>query len=241
MYFALVYVLGSKGFVLLFFIFYLIIIWKLGTVNIERMLLFGMPVVFLVMLINFFSQQDSIDLTTIVEYFDYYPNAAMYYKDYFSGAIDLFGGKVLLSSFWEYVPRGLYPNKPHVYGALHIIEHYYPGGAESGNTPAFYGGVSEFADFGVFGVLAQAILNPGVFIYASGLHYLLKQKVFTKSEIHTGRSLLVSLIIFAPAFGTFIPVGMLLLFLVFLFIYSRFILLFVTSRRTCVSVLEEAG
>jgi len=236
MYFSFVYVLGSKGFLLLFFVFYLIIIWKLGTVNIERMILFGMPVVFLVMLINFFSQQDSIDLSSIIEYFDYYPNAAKYYNDYFSGAIDLFGGKVLLSSLWEYVPRGLFPAKPHVYGALYIVEHYYPGGAESGNTPAFYGGVSEFADFGVFGVLAQAILNPGVFIYATALHYVFKQQVFLKTEVHTGRSLLVCLLIFAPAFGTFIPVGLLLLFLVLLFLYARFILLFIPVLRLAASV-----
>lgn len=235
-YFALVYVLGSKGFLLQFFIFYFIIIWKQGTSNFNRIFFLLLPVVFLVMLINFFSNRDTIDLLDITNYFDYYRNAAMYYSDYFSGAIDLFGGKVLLSSLWEYVPRGLYPNKPFVYGVLHIVEHYYPGGAESGNTPAFDGGVAQFADFGVFGVLAQAILNPGVFIYATALHYVLKQQVFLNTEVHTGRSLLVCLLIFSPAFGTFIPVGMLLLFLVLLFLYSRFVLMLVPFFRLAASI-----
>lgn len=235
-YFALVYVLGSKGFVLQFFIFYIVILWKQETVNIGHVLSFGLPSILLLMLINFYSQREVIQLSSVYEYFDYYNNAAMYYYDYFSGSIDLFRGKVLLSSFWEYVPRALYTEKPFVYGALHITEHYYPGGAESGNTPAFYGGVPEFADFGIVGVLTQAIINPSVFIYAAGLHYALKQREFSNMELYTGRSILICLLLFGPAFGAFIPIALLSLVLVFLFLFARLVLLLVSLLRLAASV-----
>jgi hypothetical protein len=222
-FFAGAYVLGSKGFVLQFFIFYLVIIMRQGRVNVTRMLVVTMPAAFLLLLINFFSQSDAIDLANVAEYFDYYPNAAMFYADYFNGAVHLFEGKVFLSSWWEYVPRGLFPDKPYIYGILNVVEIYYPGGAESGNTPAFYGGVPQFADFGFPGLLAFALLNWTPLIYLAGLRYALKERAFLDPGPMTGRTIVISLLLFAPAFGAFLPMGLVLLLLLFIIAVSKFI------------------
>lgn len=222
-YFVAVYILGSKGFVLSFFIFCLIIIHRQGRVNVGRTLLIAMPAAFLLLLINFGSQRDSLDFSDIAQYFNYYPNAAMYYADYFRGAVPLFEGKVFLTSLWEYVPRSLFPDKPYVYGILHVVEIYYPGGAESGNTPAFYGGVPQFADFGFLGVLLFALFNWGPMIYFAGLRYTLKDRAFLNQGAMSGRTIIVSLLLFAPAFGTFLPMGLIVMLLLFIFCTSKFV------------------
>lgn len=218
-----VYILGSKGFVLQYFIFYLVIVLRQGRVNVGRMLLITMPAAFLLLLINFFSQSDTVDLANVAEYFDYYPNAAMFYADYFKGAVHLFEGKVFFSSLWEYAPRSLFPDKPHVYGALHVVEIYYPGGAESGNTPAFFGGVPQFADFGFPGLLMFALLNWTPLIYFAGLRYTLKDRVFLDHGPKSGRAIVVSLLLFAPAFGAFLPMGLVFMLLLFIMTVSKFV------------------
>ena len=222
-YFVAIYILGSKGFVLQFFIFCLIIIHRQGQWSVGRGLLISMPAAFVLLLINFVSQRDTLDFAGIAEYFNYYPNAAMYYADYFRGALPLFEGKVFLTSFWEYVPRSLFPDKPYVYGILHVVEIYYPGGAESGNTPAFYGGVPQFADFGFPGVLLFALFNWAPLIYFAGLRYTLKDRAFLNKGPMSGRTIIVSLLLFAPAFGSFLPMGLIVILLLLIVCTIKFV------------------
>lgn len=222
-FFAAIYLLGSKGFVLQFFVFYLVIIMRQQRVNVLRVLMIALPTAFLLLLVNFFSQQDGIEIASVAEYFDYYPNAAMYYEDYFRGSVKLFDGEIMLSSLWEYVPRLLSPDKPYIYGILHVVEIYYPGGAESGNTPAFLGGVPQFADFGFPGVLIFALFNVTPLFYFAGLSYTLKDRAFLIQGPIMGRTILISLLLFAPAFGVFLPTGLLGLLLIFIICVIRLI------------------
>jgi hypothetical protein len=232
-YFCAIYVLGSKGFVLQFFIFSLIIFQRQGHVNMGRVLLTWLPAAFTLLLINFASQRENLDFSGIAEYFDYYPNAAMFYADYFRGAISLFQGKVMLTSLWEYVPRSFFPDKPFVYGILHVVEIYYPGGAESGNTPAFQGGVPQFADFGVPGVLFFALFNWIPLVYFAGLRYALKSRFFLNHGPMTGRTIVICLLLFAPSFGSFLPLGLVIMLLLFIVGLSKF---FQIVRRTLTAI-----
>lgn len=230
-YFCAVYILGSKGFLLNFFIFYLIIIWKLRQVPISWILSTALPTIFLLLLINFFSNQETIELASIAQYFEYYPNAAMFYADYFSGALQLFDGQIFLSSFWEYVPRGLFPEKPYVYGILHVVEIYFPGGAESGNTPAIYGGVPQFADFGIIGVLIFALVNLGPLFYFVGLRYALVEGALLSPDGLSGRSIIICLLLFSPVFGVFLPAGLVALLLIFSLCFIQFIRIIISSFK----------
>ncbi len=222
-YFTAIYILGSKGFVLQFFIFFLVILHRQGRVNLGLIMLIAMPVAFALLLINFSSQRESLDFAGVAEYFNYYPNAAKYYADYFRGELPLFEGKIFLTSFWEYLPRSLFPEKPYVYGILHVVEIYYPGGAESGNTPSFYGGVPHFADFGFSGVIIFAFFNWLPLVYFSGLRYSLKDRAFLIQGPMSGRTIVIGLLLFAPAFGTFLPMGLIAILLLIIVVTIKFV------------------
>ena len=173
-------------------------------------------------------------MASIAQYFEYYPNAAMYYADYFGGVIELFEGKVVLTSFWEYVPRGLFQEKPYVYGILHVVDFYFPGGAESGNTPAFYGGVPQFADFGIIGLLFFAMINLLPVFYFAGLHYALVKGEFLRVEGLSGRGIIISILLFSPVFGVFLPVGLVVLVLIFVLSFIQFIRIIIRSFKPSV-------
>ena len=142
------------------------------------------------------------DYIKFFQYFDYFTNAAIYYDDYLSGDILLFGGDIFLSNFWGMIPRSIFEQKPIIYGILHIVEIYYPGGPASGNTPAFGGRVYEFSDFGFAGVIFFAAINPWNLFYGFMLVSLFKKKYQT---FHlTNLKMLLSFgILFGPQFGVF--------------------------------------
>lgn len=204
-FFAMGYLLGTKGILLQTFIFVLVFLWFIGWRHLSRLLLFGAPVVFAAMLLNLYlALADTFDLQAVVEYFDYYKNAADYYSAVLSGEIPLYFGEISLSSLWSYVPRGFWPEKPYVYGITIINEIFFPGAAEMTNTPAFGGAVEQYADFGVVGVVLFGFF--GSFSVITGLFaYLTFKRPGVDLERITLASVLLLLVQFAPGFGAFFP------------------------------------
>jgi oligosaccharide repeat unit polymerase len=91
-----------------------------------------------------------------VEYFDYATNTTKFLSDF----NQMFGhtyGKTLASELWFYVPRPIYPAKPYAYGTTEIMETYFPGAAEKGNTAGILPWAGPYWDFGVVGVVLQAL------------------------------------------------------------------------------------
>lgn len=209
----LFYLLGSKGILVRYLVCFLIFVWKLRRDSFHSYLMISGSLVLAVVLINFMSGRESTDFAAVAEYFDYYTNAALYYNDYFNNSIGLFNGEIFLTSFWSYVPRSLFQIKPYVYGILNVVEHFYPGGAESGNTPSFdEGGVPYFADFGILGVIFFAVFNVGVLINALAYYYLFKMNNFYQTNHYRLLNLLLLLLTFAPYFGGYLPSGLLITF-----------------------------
>lgn len=234
-YLALGYLLGSKGMLLSFFVTGLVFLWFLKWKHLNRVIVFGMPLLFMLLLFNLYlALADQFDLQAIFEYFDYYKNAADYYRGYLKGEINLFYGDVLLSSFWSYVPRGLVVDKPVVYGILHVNEIFYPGQAELTNTPAFGGAVEQFADFGVIGVVifglfsTQSIMNAFFF-------YLIFRKPGVNFQRVTLATVLLLLVQFVPTFGTYFPGGLYLILLISVILVMKGIRRRVRRRRLSVS------
>ena len=215
-----VYFLGSKGFVLSFFSFYIVAVWRIDRDKSEKMFWIGAPIAFFALLLNFFSGGGDANYSSVLEYFDYYITAARYYTDYFEGKINLFSGQVILTSLWEYIPRGMYPEKPYVYGILHVVEFYYPGGAESGNTPAFDGGVFKFADFGVAGVFVLSFFDFSIPIKAILLRFVFDGEGIVFQKKYSKMKILASVLIFSPAFGAFFSSGLLIGLLLAIMIIS---------------------
>lgn len=210
------YLLGSKGIILDFFIFFLIILWVREFKYLRLFFFLGVPFALLLMLLNFFSSGGvNSDMTSVFTYFDYYVNAAMYYQAYYTGKIDLFYGKIFFTEFWNLVPRGLYPNKPYVYGITHVNEFFFPGAAEETNTPAFGGPVNYFADFGVLGVILCSLLNPFKFVYYFFFCQLLKNYTFENIK-HSSWVLLLFIFFTAPffLFSLAFPLNLIFFFMV---------------------------
>ena len=203
-YLVLGYLFGSKGMLLAIASTTLVLLWFVNSRHLFKNIIFGTALVCLLMIWNLYMATGSFELFSVISYFDYYKNAAEYYREYFSGSIKLFNGEVALTSLWAYVPRAFWPDKPFVYGIIHVNEIFFPGQAETTSTPAFGGGVEQFADFGVVGVLVS-----GLFSIQSLQTALLSYLIFRNPRINVDRITIASAVMiivqFAPGFGTFLP------------------------------------
>lgn len=199
------YFLGSKGFLLNIFFTSVVLLWFIRWRYLMSFLIFGGSTVFLLMIWNLFlSNFEDFDLQSIVNYFDYYKNAALYYNEYLSGQLNLFHGDVAISSLWAYVPRFLYPDKPFAYGVVLVNEIFWPGAAELTSTPAFGGAVEQFADFGFIGVLIYGFISFQTISVALFSNYIYRNPGVDLSCI-TIPTVLLFLIQFSPGFGAFFP------------------------------------
>jgi hypothetical protein len=114
--------------------------------------------------------------TSILSYASYYNEGRKFFRD-FKDEFRYVYGREYISSLWMYVPRAFYDRKPESHGMVkYVVEHYYPGAGESGNTPAFGGPVEEYLNFGILGIIVVGIIRG----YISSLFYtyFLKHRSF---------------------------------------------------------------
>lgn len=226
-YLGLGYFLGSKAVLLAIFTATLVFLWFLRWRHLGKLILIGVPILLVLLVFNLYLALGNIfELGHIVSYFDHYKNAADYYRGYLNNEVDLFNGEVAISSLWSYVPRVLWPDKPVVYGMLHVNEIFYPGLAGRSHTPAFGGAVEQHADFGLVGVIVLGLfgsqsLSTGV------LSYLIFRRPSFRFEHITLATVLLMLTQYAPSFGTYFPGGLYLLLLLAVLAIIRI----VRSRR----------
>lgn len=206
-YISLGYLLGSKGYILTFFISTIIFLWFIRWKYLLKSILLGGPLVFILMLFNFYSNSETVDFQEAFLYFDYYKNGADYYRAYLIGEVSLFYGKVASTGFWAYIPRGIWPEKPYIYGAILVADIFYPGAAELTNTPAFGGAVEQFADFGVLGVIVYSIFNIQTISLALSSFLIFRRPGLNFQKITL---FLISILLmqYAPSFGLFFPGGL---------------------------------
>lgn len=192
------YLLGSKGYLLSMGIYLFIVLWFRRYKHQKRLYSIFLPIIFALMI--FILKPDNIE--DVVAYFDYYINSSNFYEAMLQGNLDYFGGKIFITDFWGLVPRSIYPDKPIIYGFLHVNEYFFPGAAEATNTPAFAGPVAAYADFGLAGVILTSVLNVRLWfsLYAYSMIFQFK----TYKEI-INHPITVALIVlyFAPQFLDF--------------------------------------
>ena len=202
---GLAYLFGAKAILLSVFASHVIFLWFLRWRHLATIVVFGVPVIFSLMLWNLYlAVSDTFDLQTILKYFDFYKNAADYYRGVLSGEIQLFHGQIAIGSLWSYVPRALVPDKPFVYGVLNINEIFYPGQAEMTNTPAFGGAVEQYADFGVIGVLLGGFFSAQSISLALLSYLIFRRPGLMLNRVNVPMAMAM-VMQFAPAFGTFFP------------------------------------
>lgn len=228
-YLGMGYLLGSKGVLLSIFTATIVFLWFLRWHHLGKLLLVGMPLVFALMILNLYlAIGDSIELQSIVAYFDHFKNGADYYRGYLNREIELFDGEIVISSLWGYVPRIFWSDKPWAYGITLVNEIFYPGQAELTNTPAFGGAVEQFADFGPLGVVLFGFFGSKA-ILTGLLSYLIFRRPGLRFDRITLSTVMLILVQYAPAFGNFLPTGLYLLQLFVVLMFLRF--LFRSRRR----------
>jgi hypothetical protein len=212
---------GSKGEYLRFFLAFLAILWFRKYKSLNTIIFMSSPFIILLM-IFMLNPSEIID---ILRYFDYYSNSAMYFEAYSKNQIDLFHGKIFLTSFWGLLPRAYFPDKPYVYGFLLVNEFFFPGAAERTHTPAFGGPIAAFADFGILGVILYAVFNVNT-ILTNFCYYLLFAR-YNISQVKCNVFLLVLFLsTIAPSFLSYFAFPITAIFVIFFFfvidIASRF-------------------
>ncbi len=224
--------LGSKSGLLSIFTTALIFLWFLRWHHLDKIYLFGIPILFGLMLFNLsLAIDDSFEFQNVLMYFDHYKNGADYYRSYLSGEVSLFHGEILSSSLWAYVPRAIWPDKPWIYGVINIVEMFYPGLAETGNTPAFGGAVEQFADFGPLGVVLFGFFSTKAILTGVLSHLIFRKPGLSFVNV-TLASLILILVQYAPSFGAYFASGLyLILLLATLFVLS--LLKTLRKRVTC--------
>lgn len=131
------------------------------------------------------------------------------YEDLNNGVINFFWGQIYLSSFWEFVPRVIVPEKPFEYGKLLLNAVYFPGSAEATHTPAFAPFVWWYADWGWPGVMLSG-LSFNSFTISYMLH-----KMLSRDRVKALSMIMPSLfLVIGPGYMNFFPA-----FLVFVSIY----------------------
>jgi len=224
------YFLGSKSVLLAMFITTLVFLWFIRWHHLGKIVIIGTPIVFSLMILNLYlALGDGIELQSLVTYFDHYKNGADYYRAYLNHEINLFYGDVFFSSLWSYVPRAFYSEKPWVYGITIINEIFYPGQAELTNTPAFGGGVEQFADFGIFGVIIFGFFSSKAILTGIISDFIFRKPGTTLKHI-TLPTVMLMLIQYAPGFGGFLPSGLYILLLVMILLLLRIMASFYKSR-----------
>jgi hypothetical protein len=180
LYIASVYTLGSKGLVLDFAIYFIVIL-AIRNFRYFRIAAFGMFVVGMALVASLLvASFGRLGIAQIAEYADYYVNAAKYYDSYLNGQLPLYQGEISLTNFWGILPRALVPDKPLVYGPIIISEHFFPDSAEEHFTPTF-STTENFADFGWPQDIVYGVFDPSnlltAFLYALVLPRLSGLKV----------------------------------------------------------------
>lgn len=200
----LVYLMGSKGFFVNLFSSFCIFLWLNHRRYIKRFVYLFAPIIAGTLIYNLsLAYAGNVNYLSVLSYFDYYYNSAIYYNAYFNGKIDLFLGEVFLSNFWSYVPRALYPEKPFVYGVTLVNEFFYPGHAALGHTPAFGGAVKQFADFGVAGVILAGLLNSQALFMAFLSRAFFKTLHREQNSKLTAGGIIIFAVMFDPGYGVY--------------------------------------
>jgi len=204
-YLALIFVLGSKGLVVFFGVYIVVILSIQNYKYLRPMTALVAGAAGVLVFANLVSTFGSVGLDSLALYADGFSNAARYYQRFLDGSLPLYHGQVFFSNLWGLIPRVLYPNKPYVYGSITVAEIFYPGAAEQTNTPAF-ATVAYFADFGWLGVVLFAVLNPSTlvtaFLYAVLLPRLALMNTLAGSR-HARALTYLSLPLLAPSFLAF--------------------------------------
>jgi hypothetical protein len=208
---------GSKALILNVFIStFLVYAWL--NKKISKIQIIFISFILVILMLKLFDQFGASQdfLTRASTYFDFMNQASRVFEDYDSGQLQHTNGEIFTSSFWSYVPRVLYPEKPYAYGSVTLVEMYYPGMAATGHTPSFGTLTPEFVDFGWFAPFFAVVFNLNLLVKIFAISVIV-----TNANIGRRWEIGAILFVFAPGFGFHLPIIFTLL-VAFIFVPSLF-------------------
>ena len=154
------YLTGSKGVILNILVIVLFLLYGHSKRLFMNVAVVGSIGVLILIFMSFKSAfSGALTVANFLSYFDAYYNSARWYELYLDGQANLYYGKIVFSNLYAMVPSIIFPDKPDIYGILHINEIFYPGMAELGFTPAFDSQLLNFVDFGFLGIIIFGIFS----------------------------------------------------------------------------------
>jgi hypothetical protein len=204
----LFYLAGSKQLVLDVFIkSYLLMLWS-GK-KFSKLTVVAASVGLVLLMLKLFDQfgAEASFVDRLSQYYSFMDLAKLVFDDYVSGDLEFQKGQIFLSSFWGYVPRALYPDKPFAYGSISLLEIYFPGMAATGHTPSFGMLTHVFADFGWLAPILAVLLDLDLLTKIIALVI-----ISTNSNVPRYFRVACVCIIFIPGFGFHLPIFISLFF-----------------------------
>lgn len=117
--------------------------------------LFGLGITTLVIIAAFFANNYYGFLLQLSSSFDYFNNFVYFYNNYEFGSNS---GEIYSTSYYRYLPRFIWEEKPYLYGAVLIHQALYPDEVALGFFPSVYEGYAVWlADFSYTGVALYGI------------------------------------------------------------------------------------
>jgi hypothetical protein len=144
---------GSKFAIFNLLIFFCIYLEIYKKVKIKTILLSSIPILLLLIIYHFFQTKDAENpFIAAITYFDIYEKQSFLLEQFASGKHSLYFGEISYSSYYKFIPRFFWENKPYDYGFAILNYDFLPEFAAENYMPSFGLG-SLYADFGIFSII----------------------------------------------------------------------------------------
>lgn len=149
---------GSKFAIFNLLIFFCIYLEVYKKVRVRTIFLFSIPVALLLILYHFTQTKDAENpFLAAITYFDIYEKQSFILEKFHSGKNSLYYGEINYSSYYKFIPRFLWEEKPYNYGFAILNYDFLPEFAAANYMPSFGLG-SLYADFGIYSVIFGGLM-----------------------------------------------------------------------------------
>ena len=149
---------GSKFAIFNLLIFFCIYVELYKKIRIHKILLWSIPILILFILYHF-SQTNNAEnpMLAAISYFDIYEKQSFLLEKFENNKHALYYGEINLSSYYKFIPRMFWPDKPVAYGFAILNYDFLPEFAAENYMPSFGLG-TLYADFGMASVIIGGLM-----------------------------------------------------------------------------------
>lgn len=149
---------GSKFAIFNLLIFFCIYVELYKKIRVYKILLWSIPILILFILYHF-SQTNNAEnpMLAAISYFDIYEKQSFLLEKFENNKHALYYGEINLSSYYKFIPRIFWPDKPVAYGFAILNYDFLPEFAAANYMPSFGLG-TLYADFGMASIIIGGVM-----------------------------------------------------------------------------------